>query len=42
MEIKERCQVEISNRFAALGNLDNDDWGDDVNINRSWKILQKI
>jgi len=33
VEIKERWQVKISNRFAALENLDDGD--DTVNINRA-------
>jgi hypothetical protein len=34
VEDKEQYWVEISNRFTALGNLD-----DDVDINRAWKLL---
>jgi hypothetical protein len=33
VEGKEQYQVEISNRFAALGNLE------DVDINRAWKTI---
>jgi hypothetical protein len=37
VEIKEQYQVKISNRFAALENLDDDnDDDDDVDINRVW------
>jgi hypothetical protein len=37
---KEQCQVKISNRFAALENLDDDDDdddddGDDVDISKA-------
>jgi hypothetical protein len=34
---KEQYQVEISNRFAALENLDDDD-GD---INRDWETIRE-
>jgi hypothetical protein len=37
VEGKEQYQVEISNRFAALGNLD-----DEVDINRAWELLERI
>jgi hypothetical protein len=33
---KEQYQVEISNRFAALENLDHD-----VNINRAWETIRE-
>jgi hypothetical protein len=33
---KEQYRVEISNRFAALGNLD-----DDVDINRAWETIRE-
>jgi hypothetical protein len=33
---KEQCRVEISNRFAVLGNLDTE-----VDINRAWKIIKE-
>jgi uncharacterized metal-binding protein YceD (DUF177 family) len=36
VESKEKHLVEISNRFAALENLDDDD----VNINRAWKTIR--
>jgi uncharacterized metal-binding protein YceD (DUF177 family) len=36
LEDKEQYQVKISNRFAALENLDDDD--DDVDIRRVWGI----
>jgi uncharacterized metal-binding protein YceD (DUF177 family) len=36
-EVKEQYQVKISNRFAALENLN-----DNVNINRLGKILERI
>ena len=31
LEVKEKCQVEITNRFAALENLDVDE-----DVNRAW------
>jgi hypothetical protein len=34
VEGKEQCRVEISNRFAALENLDAE-----VDINRGWKTI---
>jgi hypothetical protein len=33
---REQYRVEISNRFAALGNLDND-----VDINRAWETIRE-
>jgi len=44
VEVKEQCQVKISNRFATLENLDDDDDDDDDNddddddddTNRAW------
>jgi hypothetical protein len=36
VEGKEQYQVEISNRFAALENLD-----DDVDINRAWETIRE-
>jgi len=36
VEVKEQYQVKISNRFAALENLD-----DDVDINRAWESIRK-
>jgi hypothetical protein len=35
VEDKKQYQVEISNRFAALENLD-----DDVDINRAWETVR--
>jgi hypothetical protein len=35
-EVKEQYQVEISNRFRALGNLD-----DNVDINRAWESIRE-
>jgi hypothetical protein len=37
VEGKEQYHVEISNRFTALGNLDDDD---DVDINRAWETIR--
>jgi hypothetical protein len=37
MKGKEQYRVEISNRFAALENLDAE-----VDINRAWEILERI
>jgi hypothetical protein len=34
-EVKERCQAKISNRFSALGDLD-----DNVDINRAWDNIR--
>jgi hypothetical protein len=44
MEVKEKYQVNISNRFAALENLDGGGGDDDVDINRAWGSirLQKL
>jgi hypothetical protein len=36
VECKGRHRVEISNRFAALENLD-----DDVDINRAWETIRE-
>jgi hypothetical protein len=36
VEAKEQYRVEISNRFAALENLD-----DDVDINRAWEAIRE-
>jgi hypothetical protein len=33
---KEQCHVEISNRFAALENLDTE-----VDINRAWETIRE-
>jgi hypothetical protein len=43
VEVTEEYQVKISNRFAALGNLndDDDDDDDDVDINRAWKNIRE-
>jgi hypothetical protein len=38
-EVKKLYLVEISNRFAALENLDDDD--EDVDINRAGKFNRK-
>jgi hypothetical protein len=38
VEGKEQYRVEISNRFAALENLDDDD---DVDINRAWETIRE-
>jgi hypothetical protein len=35
IEVKEKYQVEISNRFVALENLD-----ENVDINSAWKVLE--
>jgi len=40
MEVRERHQFKISNRFVALESLnddDDDDDDDDVEINRAWE-----
>jgi len=34
-EVREQHEVKISNRFAALANLDDDD--DDMDISRAWE-----
>jgi len=34
---KEQYQVIISNRFAALENLDGGDYDGDVDISRTWE-----
>jgi hypothetical protein len=36
VESKEQCRVEISNRFAALENLDAE-----VDINRAWETIRE-
>jgi hypothetical protein len=36
VEGKEQYRVEISNRFAALENLDND-----VDVNRAWETIRE-
>jgi hypothetical protein len=35
VEGKEQCRVEVSNRFAALGDLDAE-----VEINSAWEIIR--
>jgi len=35
--VKEKCQIEITNRFAALENLNGD-----KNVNRAWETLKRI
>ena len=36
LEVRKQCQIEITNRFAALGNLsDNED------INRAWENIKE-
>jgi hypothetical protein len=35
VEIKDKCQVKISNKFAALENFD-----DNVDICRAWKSVR--
>jgi len=35
--VKEKYQIEIRNRFAALENLNGDE-----NVNRAWKTLKRI
>jgi hypothetical protein len=43
VEVKQQYQVKISNRFAALENLDDDDDDDDddMDINRAWGSIMK-
>ena len=36
LEVRKRYQIEITNRFAALGNV-----GDDGDINRAWKDIKE-
>jgi nicotinamide riboside kinase len=36
--VKEQNQVKISNRFAALKNVDDDN---DVDINNAWEVIRK-
>jgi len=36
-EVREQCQIEITNRFAALENSD-----DDEDVNRTWEKLKRI
>jgi len=35
LEVRKQCQIEITNRFAALENL-----RDDKNINRAWENIK--
>jgi hypothetical protein len=37
-EVKEKCKVKISNSYAALENLDDDN--EDVYINRIGRVLR--
>jgi len=37
MEVRKQYQTEITNRFAALENLSDDD-----DINRDWETLKRI
>ena len=37
LEVKKQYQIEITDRFAALGNI-----SDDEDINRAWGILKRI
>jgi len=42
VEVKEQYQVKISNRFAAVENLDDDDSdSDDVDISRTWESIRE-
>ena len=36
-EVREHCQIEITNRFAVLENVNDDD-----NVNRNWRTLKRI
>ena len=36
MEVRKQCQIEISNRFAALENLN-----DSEDINRAWESVNE-
>jgi hypothetical protein len=36
LEVRKQYQIEITNRFAALENLDND-----VDINRAWENIKE-
>jgi len=36
-KVREQYQIEITNRFAALENLNDDD-----NVNRNWRTLKRI
>jgi hypothetical protein len=46
LEVKEQCQVKITNKFAVLGNMDDDDDAadddddEDVDINRASKSIR--
>jgi hypothetical protein len=39
VEVKEECQFKIKRRFAALGNLDHDDY---VDINIAWEGIREV
>jgi hypothetical protein len=39
VEVKQQYQIKISNRFAGLGNLEEEE---DVNISKAWKVLERI
>jgi hypothetical protein len=41
VKVKRQCQVKISNRFAALENLDDDDDDDDDDMDMS-KVRESI
>jgi hypothetical protein len=45
VEVKEQCQVTISDRFAALENLGGGGGGgdddDDVDISRAWQSVKR-
>jgi hypothetical protein len=36
VDVNEECQVKISNRFAGLENLDDND----VDVNRAWEVIE--
>ena len=36
LEVTKECQIEITNRFAALGNI-----SDDGDINRAWENIKE-
>jgi hypothetical protein len=37
LEVRKQCRIEITNRFAALENV-----SDDEDINRAWESIRKI
>jgi hypothetical protein len=41
VEVREQYQVKISNRFAALENVDDDDDDDDMAIKRASKSISE-